>query len=370
MTQTAKSRDASIDALRGLCILAVITVHALMLVAPRLVHLRCDVLGPAYITCGAANSFSFLIANVFAVCVFAFLSGLVIPSEVKVRDGFKRGLRLHIAALGGCLATAAVLVFDSAEIDRLASLFAPLPFTKPAALSLQLQPDWQQLLALGLGLKYPAIAMDTAYHLDRLWPPIWCIPWFLAGWLTLIGVKQLPGPQALYLAAAALFALPLSDQGIISTMIAGHLCKPLIMPLTSRAAIPLLVTGLLLASAPFARVVSSDWVVVAVPTWLASLVQTAAACFVAIAFLRLCQRPGTAMMQWLGRHSLAIYALHWPIMLILFGLLLYVNVPPTWLANTAIACAALPILIGIIMLLPRKNADVKRSQDDSPSPVS
>ncbi|MEM8661389.1 MAG: acyltransferase, partial [Pseudomonadota bacterium] len=365
-----KSRNHGVDALRGLCILAVITVHALMLVAPRLVHLRCDVLGPTYIPCGAANSFSFVIANVFAVCVFAFLSGLVIPSEVRLRDGFKRGLRLHIAALGGCLATAAVLVFDSAEIDRLARLFAPLPFTKSAALSLQLQPDWQQLLALGLGLKYPAIAMDTAYHLDRLWPPIWCIPWFLAAWLILVGLKQLPGPQTLCLAAAALLALPLSDQGIISIMIAGHLCKPLIARLTSRAAIPLLIFGLVLASAPFARVVSSDWVVVAVPTWFASLVQTAAACFVATSFLRLLQRPGNTIMQWLGRHSLAIYALHWPILLVLFGLLLGLNVPPTWLANTAIACAVLPAMIGIAMILPRRNTNIKRSHDDSPSPVN
>ena len=66
--------------------------------------------------------------------------------------------------------------------------------------------------------------------------------------------------------------------------------------------------------------------------------------------------PGLA---WLGRNSLWIFALHWPLLLMLGTAWIAVGAPWAALSITALALVALPYVIALVTLLPAGHKDAR-----------
>lgn len=76
-------RLSAIDRLRAISILFVVASHAVMAFAPRVAFGGCDRLRPSWLPCELAHDLSFLVPNILAVVVFAFLSERTVPTPPR-----------------------------------------------------------------------------------------------------------------------------------------------------------------------------------------------------------------------------------------------------------------------------------------------
>lgn len=345
-------RIGVIDDLRGLCIISVAASHAVMLFAPRVAYLRCDALGPHFIDCGEANLAALFVANVQAVVVFAFLSGLTVPRRTGARIG-RRGVRLAVVSLIGAILTFALFSVDAVEGDRMARLASALPFANPAERYWLADPGWTDLGRLALGIEYASLVAGRIDQVSGAWPPLWCVPWFILGWLALAFARTLPGPwSAIVLACAATASIAIADQGIMAAIVAGYLARPWLGRVPSAAAAVALVAGLALALLPEARVMPSDWLTWSPPSLLVSLWQALAAALIATGYLTLARSSVMPGLAWFGRNSLWIFAFHWPVLLMVGTAWILAGAPWAMLAVAALVLVALPYGIALLALVP------------------
>ncbi len=353
-TDTGRSggRIAIIDDLRGLCILAVIASHAAALFAPRVTFLRCDVLGPQFIDCAVANFAALFIANVQAVVVFAFLSGLMVSSRPGVRIVL-RSFRLILAALTGATLTVVLLSVGVIEGERFAGLVAALPYTNPGDRYWLASADWVDLGRLAIGIEYFNLVSGKIDSVSGVWPPLWCVPWFVLGWAALALACSLPRPwSAIVMACTVAASLVVGDQGILTAMVAGYLTKSFVGRQQAGVAAIALAVGLVLALLPAARAVPSNWLTWSLPQWLISYWQVLSAGLIVTGYLSLARKSGLPGLQWLGRNSLWVFTLHWPLLLLFGSIWISVGAPWTALAAMALAMIALPYCIALAALRP------------------
>ncbi|MEM9435313.1 MAG: hypothetical protein AAGA12_15450 [Pseudomonadota bacterium] len=345
-------RIAVVDDLRGLCIIAVISTHAVLLFAPRIGYLRCDVLGPAFISCGGANFASLFIANIQAVVVFAFISGLMIARHPKP-SLTRQSVRLMIATAVGAALTVVLSSVNTVDDEPLVRLVSPLPFSNPAESFWRADPDWTDWARLVLGIEYLGIVTGRIDDVSAAWPPFWCIPWFIAGWLVLALARGLShGWSAIVLACITAASLAVDDQGILTAMIAGYLVRPCISTVSEPTALVALAMGLTLALLPEARSMPSDWLTWSPPRWLVPIWQTLAAGLIAVGYLNLAKPLAAIGLRWLGRNSIWIFCLHWPCLLVAGSASIGAGVPWNVLIVISLALTALPFCVAVITLWP------------------
>jgi len=350
----ATPRLAAVDGLRGLAILAVIASHAAMLLAPRIAFQRCDLLGPAWLSCDGAALAGLAVTNVQAVLVFAVLSGLVV-APAPGPDLARRGLRLWVAAIVAGMVTAGLAALGAIDADRLARLFAPLPLSHPLDGMLAADSGLPALARLAAGLDYLGWVAGWRSPAGTAWPQLWCVPWFLLGWLWIAGLRRIPAECRLAAAGASLAVLlvlsPLiGDPGVMAAVVAGFALRPVATGLPRGAAIIALIAGFAIALLPQLRQIAAPVAAAALPEPLVPTAGVVAAVLIVLGFLAL-GRPGPVVLRRVGRHSLWVYVLHWPLLLAAATAALRLGLPATALAATALLLVALPWLLALAAAL-------------------
>ncbi|MEO1091469.1 MAG: hypothetical protein AAFX81_12580 [Pseudomonadota bacterium] len=112
-----------------------------MAFAPRVAFGGCDRLRPFALPCDAAGALSFLVPNIFAVAVFAFLSGRTVPTPPLAHHLVVRALRMWLAAAFAAVFTVAVTALTGHLSVDLARQFAPLGVTHPLYGAFTATPD-------------------------------------------------------------------------------------------------------------------------------------------------------------------------------------------------------------------------------------
>lgn len=343
-------RLVSLDTVRGLCILSVVSTHFVLLAAPRVAYRRCDALRPLFLDCSWAELFSFLVFNVFAVCILAVLSGISARLRSQSSLG-RRGTRFLTLSIGGAVSTSALLALGLIDARLLVNGFAVLPFTNPNQLFFPANDPFAGLGTLFSGQALHLILTGASPDRSFPWPFLWCVPWFLLGWAIIWISQSVPifAGRLLRIAGAAL-SLFLPDQGIMACMLAGHAFALNLIQRKALFSSGFLAIGAALAMLPAVRLVPTGLPDPSLPVAVTTTLQVAAAVGVSAGLLGLLQRAGPSIYSALGQKTLVVYALHWPFLLLIVDTLLNTGLHPEWISKLSVAlllfsAASIPLVI-------------------------